>query len=256
MQKKILIIEDEKQLSRNISLLLKEENFDVAIANNGQDGLELAKSYNPDLIICDIMMPQMDGYSVLAELNKDKKIKAIPFIFLTAKVESRDFRKGMELGADDYLFKPFQNDELIRAINTRLNKFESIKAVIVKDKNQDTKAQQEKRYTPCDSIFFKMLNTSHIVKIEKIKYIGAANQYSNVVLENNKNIVIRRTINCWEQILPESIFVRIHRKTIINTQYINKIERAHGSNYRVLLKDTVEVFSISKNYLKRIKDVF
>ncbi len=251
MAKKILVIEDEKQLCRNISIFLKAENFNIAIAGNGKEGIELTKTFEPDLIICDIMMPKMDGYGVKTELNKSNK--TIPFIFLTAKVDRNDLRKGMELGADDYLFKPFTNDELIKAVNTQLDKFDNIKSEIINKKNQNDVGNQQKQYKADDNIFLKMYNSSLPTKVDKIKYIISANQYTNVVLESNKTVLIRRTINTWEQVLPENIFIRIHRKTIINIHYINKIERCHGGNYRIILKDTADFFNISRKYLKAIK---
>lgn len=121
---KILLIEDNKEIRENISEILELDGFDVITAENGKDGLESAQREIPDLIICDIMMPIMDGYTVLYFLSKDAKTVDIPFIFLTAKAERMDFRKGMEMGADDYITKPFEDVELINAIRSRLKKKE------------------------------------------------------------------------------------------------------------------------------------
>ncbi|MHB8906941.1 MAG: response regulator transcription factor, partial [Melioribacteraceae bacterium] len=126
--KKILVIEDEKDIREVINALLTEEGYAVYSAKNGKDGIELAKNEIPNLIICDIMMPGMDGYTVLKELSKNSSTKSIPFIFLTAKVERNDLRFGMELGADDYLFKPFKSEELLKSISSRLNRIETLKA--------------------------------------------------------------------------------------------------------------------------------
>lgn len=101
--KKILVIEDEKSVRENIVTLLNEESYEALSAHNGETGIRMAIAEIPDLIICDIMMPGKDGYAVFKELSKNKMTKTIPFIFLTAKVEHKDLRKGMELGADDYL---------------------------------------------------------------------------------------------------------------------------------------------------------
>jgi len=255
MLKKILIIEDEKQLLNNISILLKSENFDVVTARNGREGIYLAAEEKPDLIICDIMMPGMDGYDGLEELGKDRITSLIPFIFLTAKVEIGDLRKGMELGADDYLFKPFKSEELIKAINTRLNKFEIVKASVLNEKKINTEGQKTKKYKPDDNIFFRLPNSSVIIAVGKIKYIEADNQYTYVVQEDNKHILIRRSISKWEEILPETLFIRIHRSTIINTLYINKIEKSPTNSYKVILKDTAKNFDISRKYLRKIKKI-
>ena len=120
--KKILLIEDNIDVRENTADILKLHNYKVVTAENGQIGIEKAKRYPPDLILCDIMMPVKDGYDVLEELSNAKETIGIPFIFLTAKSERTDFRKGMNLGADDYLTKPFEEHELIEAIETRVRK--------------------------------------------------------------------------------------------------------------------------------------
>ena len=122
--KKILIIEDHPDVRENTSEILTLANFEVITAENGKIGIDLAQREKPNLIICDIMMPELDGYGVLHILNKNPDLADIPFIFLTAKTEKTDIRKGMELGADDYLTKPFDDTELLRAIETRLRKHE------------------------------------------------------------------------------------------------------------------------------------
>ncbi len=125
--KKILLIEDDQVLRENTAELLELSNFKVITASNGIEGIDLANSQHPDVIVCDIMMPKMDGYSVLEHLSEDRKTKYIPFIFLSAKTERQDVRKGMNLGADDYITKPFTEDELISAIESRIAKASILK---------------------------------------------------------------------------------------------------------------------------------
>jgi DNA-binding NarL/FixJ family response regulator len=120
--KKILVIEDEPEMRRNITTLLRYREYQPLAAENGRLGLELARRELPDLILCDVMMPELDGYGVLRALQADSRLGSIPFIFLTAKGEKDDLRSGMDLGADDYLTKPVGNDELIKAIEARLNR--------------------------------------------------------------------------------------------------------------------------------------
>ncbi|NMG21902.1 EAL domain-containing response regulator [Brasilonema bromeliae] len=119
---KILVIEDEKLVRENIIDLLAAEDFDTIAAANGRVGLDLAVSQIPDLILCDLMMPEVDGYGVLTTLREEPVTASIPFIFLTAKSARADFRQGMDLGADDYLTKPFTRTELLNAITSRLAK--------------------------------------------------------------------------------------------------------------------------------------
>jgi DNA-binding response OmpR family regulator len=120
--KKILLIEDNLEVRENTAEILSLANYNVVTAENGKIGVDLAQREKPDLIICDIMMPELDGYGVLHILNKNEHTVNIPFIFLTAKTEKTDIRKGMNLGADDYLTKPFDDTDLLNAIEARLRK--------------------------------------------------------------------------------------------------------------------------------------
>jgi len=125
--KKILLIEDNNEVRENTAEILGLSNYEVITAPNGKIGVELAGKENPDLIVCDIMMPELDGYGVLYMLSKKPETSSIPFIFLTAKAEKADVRKGMSMGADDYLTKPFEEMELLHAIEVRLKKSEAFK---------------------------------------------------------------------------------------------------------------------------------
>lgn len=125
--KKLLLIEDNTEMRENIAEILELANYEVLTAVNGRSGVEKAAKEIPDLIICDIMMPDLDGYGVLYLLSKNVDTAGIPFIFLTAKAEKADMRKGMSMGADDYLTKPFEEMELLNAIEARLKKNEIFK---------------------------------------------------------------------------------------------------------------------------------
>ncbi|MFP4007050.1 MAG: response regulator transcription factor [Spirulinaceae cyanobacterium] len=117
---KILVIEDEPQIRDNIRQILEMSDFEVAIAQDGEQGLQLAHSEHPDLIVCDIMMPKLDGHATLAKLRQDEKTAKIPLIFLTAKSELADYNEGMALGANDYLVKPFEMLELLSVVEKNL----------------------------------------------------------------------------------------------------------------------------------------
>lgn len=125
--KKILLIEDNETVRNNTAEILELSSYTVEVAENGKAGVAKALSFKPDLIICDIMMPELDGYGVIHAIHKNELLKNTPFIFLTAKTERSDFRKGMELGADDYIVKPFSGTELLNAVDGRLKKLASIK---------------------------------------------------------------------------------------------------------------------------------
>lgn len=145
---KLLVIEDDPVLRNNICDLLESEGYAIECAEDGKIGIEKVRKILPDLIVCDIMMPGLDGYDVLEELQKDPETATIPFIFLTAKVEMENLRIGMKLGADDYLFKPFDVNELLETVNTRLKKKENNEQKIKEIREQITAKIPHELRTP------------------------------------------------------------------------------------------------------------
>lgn len=135
--KKVLLVEDDTILRESTAELLELSNYEVFTAPNGKRGVQLALEQTPDVVVCDIMMPEMDGYAVLQALSKNEATRTIPFIFLSAKTERKDVRKGMELGADDYVTKPFEEAELIGAIESRIAKM-----AILRDLDQEAGSEK------------------------------------------------------------------------------------------------------------------
>ena len=131
--KKILLIEDDEHLRDNIKELLELSNYQVLIAGNGKEGVEKACLFHPNLIICDIVLPILDGFSVLHLLQRHEQLRVTPFIFVSAKTSREDYRKAMELGADDFITKPFELTEILNAIEIRLKKQEYQTQVIELD---------------------------------------------------------------------------------------------------------------------------
>lgn len=145
--KKVLLVEDNTEIRENTAEILELAGYAVVTAANGKIGVDLATKELPDVIICDIMMPELDGYGVLHILSRKPETAAIPFIFLTAKTEKADIRKGMTLGADDYLTKPFDDTELLNAVEARLKK----------------RDMQEKHYAPTAEGFDNFLDDARKV---------------------------------------------------------------------------------------------
>ena len=131
--KKILVIEDNKDILENIEEILELSNYKVFTAENGRLGIDQAIIHEPDLIVCDIMMPELDGYGVLHIIQTNSRLRDIPFIFLTARTEQNDIRKGMSMGADDYILKPFDPTDLLNAIEIRLKKSEFVRQHITEE---------------------------------------------------------------------------------------------------------------------------
>jgi DNA-binding response OmpR family regulator len=134
--KKILVIEDNAEIRENTAEILELANYKVFTAEDGKTGIEIALHEKPDLILCDVMMPGLDGYGVLHLVHKNPVIRNTPFIFMSARAERAEMRKGMELGADDYITKPFEKTELLQAIESRLKRAEWLKQDVAYNENQ------------------------------------------------------------------------------------------------------------------------
>ncbi len=241
---KILVVEDEIDVQLNIKTILLEEGYNVITASDGNTGVQLARNEKPDLILCDIAMPGVDGYGVIDKLAVNKCTQSIPFIFLTAKVEKEDIRKGMQLGADDYLFKPFKIDDLLTAIKARLKRFEILKSdAVINDENIN-----KSKYNYDDKIFVQEKNKPQLIAIKEIVHINSENQYTLLNMFDKKSFLIRKSISEWESLLPEKKFLRIHRSTIINSEYIIRIEKWFNSTFQIYVKDIQKPFISSKRF--------
>ncbi|MGN6804042.1 MAG: response regulator [Ginsengibacter sp.] len=169
---KILLVEDNDEIRENTTEILEMANYKVASASNGKEGYELAAKEPPDLIICDIMMPVLDGYGLLHLVNKNEKLRSTPFIFLTAKTERGDFRKGMEMGADDYITKPFTDIELLNAIESRLQKAKVLSERAASAKN-------------LDDFFDEIKNEDALEKLTDSKVVNHYKKKQRVYAEGN-----------------------------------------------------------------------
>ena len=242
--KKILLIEDDVVLRENTAELLELSNYDVITASNGKIGVEIAKNSLPNIIVCDIMMPELDGYGVLEALSKNEHTKNIPFIFLSAKTERRDVRKGMDLGADDYITKPFEEEELVSAIESRL-----AKAAILKDRSEDlqekTASNQDELRTLNDlKNFFDDNGTS--IKLSSGEIIYEEGQNSN-----NIYLILKGLVKCHK--LDEQgkdLTTALYKEDDL-FGYTSFTDNIPYQETAATIKDTVLV-AISKNQLKNI----
>jgi DNA-binding LytR/AlgR family response regulator len=248
--KKIVVIEDDLSIQQVIIDILEGEGYKIFSARDGKSGIDLVKEIKPDLILCDVMMPVMDGYEVISNLLKDKDTSLIPFIFLSARVEKDNVRHGMELGADDYLTKPFKVDELIKAVEARFRK----KELINLSKHVNEENFTENKIAEDSHIILKHNGQPRLVKVNSIICITASTDYTNVFTNDGKKIVARRLLKEWEKILPEKIFIRIHRSTIINLNAIDKIENWFNNSLSVHMKNLDEKFIISRRHSVRLKN--
>ena len=183
MNKTILLIEDNQEVSENIASILELEHYKVLTAPNGKVGVTMAQQHRPDLILCDIMMPELDGYGVYHVLGKDDDTSSIPFIFLTAKADKNEIRAGMNLGADDYITKPFEGSDLLKVIEVRMNKNEKLKQVFKNDLNQVSQFFTEARKI---NDLQKLLEKRHVRHCRKKDFIYLEGQTANDLYMVNK----------------------------------------------------------------------
>lgn len=180
---KILLIEDNPAISDNVAEILELANYQVLTAANGKEGVSMALEHHPDLIVCDIMMPVLDGYGVLHMLHKNKALQTTPFIFLTAKAERTDIRKGMELGADDYITKPFEGTELLSAIESRLKRCAEIKQATATGLQGLNILLSASNGTNQLSLLKEDRNTNHYKKKQNIYAAGNRPEYLYYILQ-------------------------------------------------------------------------
>lgn len=207
MKYKILVIEDDPVLADNLCQILENEGYDVEYAENGKIGIEKAKKDLPDLIVSDIMMPEIDGFEVLMELSHDEETASIPFIFLTAKSDIDELRKGMSLGAEDYIFKPFNINDLLNSIQIRLKKKEINQHLIEKAKKQ---------------IFSKI---HHDLRTPMVPILG----YSDMIEQEEDVEQIKSMVKVIKQ-SSKKLFDRVEKFLIYNDL---DLKRFNGNNLEV-----------------------
>lgn len=271
--KSVLIIEDDAVLRAATYMVLTEEGFNVKTADNGKEGIKLLEKYIFDIVLCDINMPEMNGYQVINFLKMNSKILMPVFIYLTEKSTRVDLRKGMELGADDYIIKPFTREELLSSLSTQIQKkeqclrkyniekdlLELLKSKIIPELNSKKLPQvnADSKYNYESSIFLTDGKKSGFVKISNIIFINSSKDYTKINIKDSKPYFIRKTIKIWEKDLPKNYFVRIHRSTIVNTNYVKKIVKISNYTHEVFLESIKEPVQVSQRYfLKFRKQVF
>jgi len=248
--KKVLLIEDDTVVRENTAELLELANYTVITADNGKTGVSKAKKYLPDIIICDIMMPELNGYGVLQILSKEKSTKQIPFIFLSAKIEHEDVRKGMDLGADDYITKPFDESEIFSAIESRLAKVAIFKENREKQKIENTTEIDLHEYEikTIDQLksYFSENVEEFIFQPNEIIYNEGDN--SNYVYLINTGVV--KTYKIDEQ--GKELITSINKEN----DFFGFTSFTHNINYKESASaiEVVTAFRLTKNELQQMLD--
>ena len=242
----ILIIEDEIQTKKVLLDSLRFEGFTAIAAANGKTGLDLAKKHRPNLIVCDIMMPEMDGYEVLSALREHRSTTAIPIIFLTAKVTTSDLRLGMDLGAEDYLTKPCTVDRLLTAIDARLRRNRQLQqyySTSIPDLPENIFLEPNKfAQSPRISAVFEFIEANYHRPLQ-LKEVAAALGYSPAYLTDLvrrktgrtvKQWIVERRMDCARKLLlstEESITNIAEQTGYLDTGYfIRQFKQLHGTS--------------------------
>ena len=256
--KKILLIEDNRELADNFTLLLKDKGFDVVCSYTGSNGLELFLESKPDLILCDIMLPDISGYKFLGELKKLNNVELPIFIFITAKTQRQDFRKGMELGADDYITKPFTFEELIKSINAQFSKRKNVfsKADANTREADLKKGSKETILNYNDYIFFDDKKNPGFYPVNSIIIVKSMKDYTRISLSDDKKFILRKPMKYWETRLPSEKFLRVHKQTIVNIDYIESVEAISSNRYNLKIRSLAEEVEVSQRFSKVIRDLF
>jgi DNA-binding LytR/AlgR family response regulator len=244
--KKVLIVEDDENILSNVSYLLNANGYETITAKDGLEGFNLAKKNIPDMIISDIMMPEIDGYELKKKLNASKKTSSIPFIFLTAKADMQDLRAGMNIGADDYIVKPFKSRELLETIEVRFRKLSELE-------KRFEPAEGHEKFKYDDRIFIDIRDKQMFIKINEIKFILSEGAYTRVTTADNKKIIVRKLLKDWERVLPKENFLRIHRGAVINLEYVVKLEKWFNRTYKIYIKEIPDALDISQRFAVKLK---
>lgn len=244
----LLIIEDDQSLRESITEIFSENGFKVSAAADGLSGIKLANLIQPDLIICDLKMPGLDGFEVKKNLSDNLRTSSIPFIFLTAHKDIQSMQKGMELGADDYITKPVKMKILLNLVLKRLERIKSIKSG---DNNKS--ALNKMTVSEQGKYLIKTRSEHFLITWDDLILISADGYYSILHLKNGKKVRLKRTLKNWLSILPVGKFLQIHRNMVINTESIEKIEPWAKGTYIARLKFYPDPVYFSQRCSRKIR---
>ncbi|MCU7497423.1 MAG: response regulator transcription factor [Ignavibacteria bacterium] len=245
---KVIVIEDDPFLLQNIEIILEAEGFRAFTAECGKKAIKLIEEIIPDVIVSDIMLPDMDGFEILKHVRMNPEVQDLPFLFLTARTDHKDLRQGMSLGADDYLTKPFNAKELVEAINARLE--------LIKLRGKTNLTHENDNLRAPETVFIKGARGIINLDLKDIVCIQALGEYTSVVVSTGKEHTVKKLLKEWEETLPKDSFIRVHRSAIINIRHIIKIEEWFNHSLRIYLKSLSEPVVSSRRYTSRIKELY
>lgn len=251
---RILVVEEIDSIRKEVCDILDYVGYHTLTAVNGMAALRIIRKERPHLVLSNAYLPKIDGFKLLMELLADESISDIPLILFSTNSNYKDFRRGMTLGADDYLMMPFDKAELITAINSRLHRVRMFKNSGIIS-NTDTKTTTMQKFTYEQKVFFNDEKNPRFINISDIVALTADKDYTNLILADGSKIYWRRLLADWQKLLPENHFLRIHRSTLINLEYISKVEKWFKRSYKIYLKNTDQYFISSERFSILIRKV-
>jgi len=250
--KRILIIEEAGSNENPYDSILTDAGYNTYLAAGEEDGLEIAVHYQPDMIICSTNCFD-EGSCIVSTLSKRKETLSIPIVYISRLTDASHLNKMLALGADNYIVAPFDADDFLEIIRRKFEKYSHFKENIIENLN-NTMSETENKQD--DHILVKIGNKIKLVKFSNISCVIAQKEYSKVITNENYSLIVRKSLRNWLEILPGQNFLRIHRGTIINTEYLDRIEKTNGRTYEVYMKNKKEPLLLSQRYSNIMRRTF
>ncbi len=254
--KKILLVLDETINRNNFSELFEGRNYKL-ITISVTNAKNLLNNEKPEIIIYYTSENSKEKLQFLTEIRNIHDLYYPIVILITTDLDNKEIRKIMELDVDDILFHPIEKSELLKAIRTQIKKRENLVKYLTKNtssKLNRTKTLNLKEPLKSDYIFLDDKHHPGFYPLKSIVYIKSLGDYTKLCIDGKRKIVLHKTLSFWEEYLPSTTFLRIHRQTIINLKYVETVERSGNYNYKIKLRNVKEVFTISQRYSKKIKN--
>lgn len=252
--RKVLIIEGRLDCGEEIQQILNSAGYNAYIADRTTDGIGIALRYLPDLIICNLNDPD-EEFRVVRELNSNCSTESIPLFILSRCREISHARKLIEAGADDFIVMPAELREILKSVDRKFRKLEVLKERLRESLNEplDPPAKSHKKI---DHVLVRIGPKLRIVEFSAIVFIAALKEYSKITMADGCKIVVRKSMKNWVELLPPDSFLRIHRGTIINLNYLQEIQQTGPRTYKVFLKDIDEQFVLSQRFASVMRRTF
>lgn len=251
--KKVLVVGNKSENLKKAASLLPETDFEIYFSHDKKDGLEIAARYIPDLILFDFTNDETD-LQLIKKICSNESTSALPLIVISCNFSFEQQRSVMELGADDYIPLTLLESSLHNSVLKRFEKLTSMKTRINKEINSFEEFNGGQKNN--DHILVKIGNKLKLVKFTDIVCVTALKEYSKIVTKDNCKIIVRKSLRNWIKVLPAKLFLRIHRATIINLDYIERITKTNDRTYAVHLKNIEEDFSFSHRYANIMRHTF